>query len=345
VYKSLHAKTGIDAAVDWAGEFPVQHLADDPPDGLTFIPPADADSRYFGAVRFPERLHAWLVDLRLLRHIPLCYLVPDETLLPVESIRFFHVDQGWTNRVIDGVFAAANTGAADLGFSYTMLSQMRESLDGDLQALARQSVPASNWMAGKHPMTGALIRSELVRRWPNMIVTAFDDTAATQPLPVLRSEPISKTISISLFAGLPASVEMREPNVGTRFGVEPKSGSKAGPPYFVHERTTPDAKPSTEYQVMLRAQRVIDIDALANKVPDTLKGKPGVPDSRMVAVQLERRPYEQVFTSGPAVPESRGWSSLVSTFPVGHQIQFSSGRTLDLSKHLARLAKAVAQET
>jgi hypothetical protein len=185
-----------------------------------------------------DRLATWLLDLRLLRHIPLSYLVPDSALLPPESIRFFHVDLTWIDRVIDGVFSAANTGTVDIAFSAAMLQVARQTLDDTLvqQAADYLANKAGNPGTGNFSkwsptdgMTGMLIRSEAVRRWPNLIVSAFSDVTlpANQPsppetvrLPVLRSEPISSDVYIALFGGAPALVQVSEPPVGTRFGLE-----------------------------------------------------------------------------------------------------------------------------
>src|SRR5262249_16955419 len=139
----------------------------------------------------PERLYTWLLNLRLLRPVPLSYLVPDPALLPTESIRFFHVDPTWIDRVIDGVFAAGNTGTVDATFTYPLLQASRAYLDTGLEQLAQASLAeaatavlpdppkdfssGASWRAAKDPMTGMLIRSELTRRWPDMIVEGFSD--------------------------------------------------------------------------------------------------------------------------------------------------------------------------
>ena len=126
-------------------------------DGLTFAsPPRTAD--WFGdGITMTARLVEFLTDIRLLRRIPLSYLVPDARLLPPESIRFFHVNQTWVDRVIDGVVSNTNLGTVDFHRSLTVLQTIRET---DVNPAPDQ-------------MTGMLIRSELVRRWPKMIVRAY----------------------------------------------------------------------------------------------------------------------------------------------------------------------------
>ena len=59
---------------------------------------------------FPPLLVDWLARLRLLERVPFAYLVPDDELLPPESIRFFYLNRNWTDAAVDGALAV---GAAD----------------------------------------------------------------------------------------------------------------------------------------------------------------------------------------------------------------------------------------
>ena len=45
---------------------------------------------------------SWLTRLHLLYAVPFAYLVPDIRMLPAESIRFFQVDNGWVEALLDG---------------------------------------------------------------------------------------------------------------------------------------------------------------------------------------------------------------------------------------------------
>ena len=57
------------------------------------------------AVLLPEDLSKWLGRLRLLKGVPFNYLVPDERMLPPESIRFFYLDMNWIDSLLDGAFS------------------------------------------------------------------------------------------------------------------------------------------------------------------------------------------------------------------------------------------------
>jgi hypothetical protein len=336
MYDSLTKVSGIEAVNLYLATYEVQTG----PDGLTL---ASSDGGAFGQnVAIPARLRNWLVDLRLLRGIPLSYLVPDAALLPAESIRFFHVDPTWVDRVIDGVFSAANTGTVDFVFSYSLLQMCRVAVDNALTDLAKAQAPGTSWTGGT-TMTGMLIRSELARRWPDMIVRAYSTVNVapeniTKPdVAVLRAEPISKDVYIALFAGQPEMVHVREPNVGTRYGVEPVNVQQGGPPYRVDARPvngdTPENAPDINITFRTPSLRTINLEALATNA-NSAENSP-----RQVALNLEQLPYVQEFKHNRE--ESRG-SKDPSTLP--GMMMFRRGRVMSLDKFIARKAELEALE-
>lgn len=330
MYEPITIQSGVEMVRAWLSQFPVQSVQDPASgaDGVEVVF-SDDDAMLFEKAVLPDRLRDFLLDVRLLRKVPLCYLVPDEALLPPESIRFFSVDKTWTDRVVDGVFSAANTGTTDFAFKWKLLRLVRDALDGELNTLS--GVPDTTWDAGEDPITGMLIRSELVRRWPDMIVEAWATGSTTRPLPVLRSEPVSRDIYIALFAGRPQRLHIREPFTGVRFGVEPKDPTKPELGYEVDRRDQQgEYVANQEVGITLKARRVIDIDKLATDVAG---------GSSMVALHLEQRPYVQVFKN--TVDEPRGSIDI----PDGMTKALRGGRfTMDLSALNARLVQAREME-
>jgi hypothetical protein len=295
-YGPFTIKSGVQLVHESIGELN-EVIVDDGVE-VTFVPEDKV-----GELVLPDRLHAFLNDLRVLRRLPLCYLVPDAGLLPPESIRFFNVDRTWVDRVIDGVLTVGATGTVEYAYSYGVLRLVRQRLDADLEEAAVAQVPATTWKGRTGAMTGMLVRSELVRRWPDMIVEAR--TKQNAAIPVLRSEPISRDIYISIFAGSPGVVRVREPHTGLRFGVEEVSPGV----YEVDGRQTDGARKAPSVEIKLRStairgeqHRVIDVKKLSQKVGP----------SRMVALHLEQRPYVQEFVHD--VPEPQG-SRAVDSFP------------------------------
>jgi hypothetical protein len=272
--------TGVQAILDVVNVYDIQPSQD----GLEFASPGDFDKWKIEGIKMPDRLRAFLDDLRVLRRIPISYLVPDPNLLPPESIRFFHVNQTWIDRVIDGVFSNTNVGTVDFHYSLTTLQLVRAAVD-----------PAPNGM------TGILIRSELTRRWPKMIVRAFPSAAAgvddESTIPVLRAEAISRDIFIALFAGQPTRIHIREPFEGVRFGVE----SKPNGGYEVDQRTPSGDVLNDDEPITLRSQTLRTLDVLALR---TQLNARGMGDPRGVALHLEQRPFVQIFLD--SVPEPAG---------------------------------------
>jgi hypothetical protein len=235
----------------------------------------------------PDALRQWLIDLRLLRHLPFHYLVPRPELLPPESVRFFYVDPTFTDRLVDGALAAGNLGTADQALSKLVMAAVRQQVDDALAALAGR--PPGTW--GQVTMTGMLLRSTAVRRWPGLEVRAFESANGTGKLPVLRQERVADGILIVLMAGVPARVEVQEPNEGTHFGVT----LEAAGGFSVRPRTDQDQL-LAEIPVPMRgaaALRVVDLGAFTTALAQKL-GLPAVESSRL-AQSLQRTPYVQLF--------------------------------------------------
>ena len=328
-FEPLNTASSPKWVVDHAAKVQLESIGSDGLD-VTYAPDQNAD---FSAT-VPVRLMDYLVGLRLLRGLPLSYLVPDIALLPPESIRFFNVDRGWIDRVIDGVLSLANTGSVDFMALPALLGVVRGQLDDALLEIVRDTVDPPNWDQTKGAVTGMLVRSELTRRWPALIVQPFGEIDGTKPMATLRHEPISRDLYIALFAGRPKRIEITEPFTGTRFGVEPNNPLNSQPPYHVDGRGT-DGGSGSLPDVPIRFRgvtgaetslRVLNIANLAVKI--------GTPDSRMIALHLEQRPYRQVFLD---TEDERHGS--VAPADAGDRVKLSNGRTMDISALAARHAE------
>ncbi|CAO5159961.1 conserved hypothetical protein [Frankia sp. AiPs1] len=176
----------------------------------------------------------WLGRLLLLHPVPFTHLVPDERMLPRESSRFFHLDPSWLDALVSGalsigaqssrdtrqdqiVAATIRAAAARKAAGYRATQRAPSPQDPSPQDPAAEDAgPGDDVVFG--PVAGLLLRSALVSGWPNLAVRASD--AAGAPLPILRMDHLSPTVLLCLFDGLPAAVELREPQEGFRFGVE-----------------------------------------------------------------------------------------------------------------------------
>ncbi|MCS0634708.1 hypothetical protein NX801_03340 [Streptomyces sp. LP05-1] len=144
---------------------------------------------------------AWLARLKLLHGVPFPCLVPDERMLPEESLRTFYVDPGWLDALAAGAAGVAVTGESDA-------------------ALARALAP---WAGDTDPVprAGVLIRSALVHECPGLLVRPWRGHGEDRhPLAVLRQEALAADVLLVLFDEVPDEVELAEPPEGLSFGVD-----------------------------------------------------------------------------------------------------------------------------
>jgi hypothetical protein len=121
----------------------------------------------------PAEVSGWLNDLTLLRPVPFPYLVPEERLLPLESLRFFTLDRVWLECLRDGAFSIGRVLSADA---------QRES---DARPLAQ--LPALP------TISGLLLRSEVVSGfWPSLRVRAYAEAVPQNDTTPYRDREISK---------------------------------------------------------------------------------------------------------------------------------------------------------
>ena len=108
-------------------------------------------------------------------------------MLPDESIRFFHLDRSWTDRLVDGVFAVGKIGTREQAHHQARGPGHRAQLDEaepgvrPLQrGLGTLQEPAATAEADAgQPITGLLLRSALVSGWPHMEVLRLRAAASS----------------------------------------------------------------------------------------------------------------------------------------------------------------------
>ncbi|GGX74390.1 hypothetical protein [Streptomyces hiroshimensis] len=139
-------------------------------------------------------------QVKLLAATPLSHLVPDARMLPPESLRFFHVDPQWCTALRDGVLSTG----------------IGTSLDAAVNRLAHEALEEPR------PLTGLLMRSALVRNWPDVVVEprVTGGNGEPQPLTVAHRVIIGPDLLLCLFDGVPDEVRFREPHEGIHFGVD-----------------------------------------------------------------------------------------------------------------------------
>ncbi|MEV6415813.1 hypothetical protein [Kribbella sp. NPDC051718] len=187
----------------------------------------------------PPYMESFLAHLRLLVGVPFEYLIPDDRMLPPESIRFFYVDRSWTDRLVDGGLAVGQIGSREEAHYQARGSALHQLLDQS-ERMVRNLQRGKDFYAAKAVsdadqreaklITGFLLRSSAVKQWPHMDVRGYDVTIAEpfetssanaggHQLKLLRLELLAPSLMIALFETEPKMVILEEPHHGVQFGV------------------------------------------------------------------------------------------------------------------------------
>lgn len=217
----------------------------------------------------PPNVAGYLAGLARLDGVPFRYLVPDERLLPPETIRFLSVDPQWIAHLIDGATSIGRVTRADAGRDH-------------------DHPPAVDTT----PVTGALIRSDLVDAYPDLLVDGYDSAGAL--LDHARTVRLSPTILLCLFTGVLDRLDLHQSPEAQHFAVElPADGQVA------KTLRTPDggSGPSTA-PVPLGPSSTVPIGALAAAMATALHVDASALDSAAFAVQMIETAERVTFLRG-----------------------------------------------
>lgn len=179
----------------------------------------------------PDNLATWLSRLALLNGVPFNYLVPDERMLPQESIRFFYLDQNWLSALSDGAFSIGRNLTADTDSA--MLNLDTAVAPGAQQKSFAFTTKVRSKLLGTDPppvptlISGFLLRSSLVLDYPSLGVNAYPkggtpDDKPPVMLDILRLEqlgPKSDTM-ICLIAGDAWRIDIHEAPQALHYGID-----------------------------------------------------------------------------------------------------------------------------
>jgi hypothetical protein len=185
-----------------------------------------------GDVEFPAPLRQWLARLMLLQGVPINYLVPDEAMLPPESIRFFQIDSNWVDALIDGAFSigrnlTTSTSAGSQTLEAAVIPKVRPAINASVGDVRAKAFGLTAPPPASQVICGFLLRSSVVTGYPRIQVNAYP-TGGTpadptiELLPILRFEqlgPRSDTI-ICLIDGDACQVDIHEPPEGLHYGID-----------------------------------------------------------------------------------------------------------------------------
>ncbi len=166
-----------------------------------------------------EEIKTWFRSLNLLENIPFNYLVPDENLLPEESIRFFQLDNLWISCLLDGAYSIGR------------VTQTETQRDATLNQGGSDA---------KYPqVSGFLLRSQAVNGWPTLMVEATTvEPTASNPVPptlnVLRMDRLGSDVLLCLFEGEAQYFDIHLKPESIHFGFSPPAEDK-GPDDYTKE--------------------------------------------------------------------------------------------------------------
>lgn len=206
-------------------------------------------------VDLPADVTSWFQNLRKLKGVPFNYLVPDEQMLPPESIRFFRIDRAWIDCLADGAFSIGRT---------TRSEETADRVQG--------RTPAADT---EKNFSGFLLRSEVVSGWPGILVDAYSDRDAKQPrLTSVRMERLSAGVLLCIFEGDIARVDIHQKPETLHFGfvADTKTGG------FFKKLRDPKTGDPLEAKVVLKPEhwrtdspRTLKVTTLVDSMKTELK--------------------------------------------------------------------------
>lgn len=268
----------------------------------------------------PRDLRIWLARLRLLEGVPFGYLAADAALVPPESIRFFYVDRGWTDALVEGALSVGTVTTADRAALERIYGIVRSEVD-EAERLVRlpgaepgAAVPTG----GAGTITGFVLRSRMVSGWPGIHVRGYavDNLRLSPPvddedvgdehdrplrkLGLLRLERLAPAVLLALFDGVPQVVHVEEPRAGIQFGVdETDEGARARAVVVLRNANTGERlEPRRTVRVPFRrnAPGVLHMRSLAGRMTAEAGAELGPSlDAAEFALQMLQFPYRAVF--------------------------------------------------
>ncbi|HEX8646581.1 MAG TPA: hypothetical protein VF715_06745 [Thermoleophilaceae bacterium] len=178
----------------------------------------------FEAAILPDLIVEWLAQTALLGGVPFSNLVPDERMLPVESIRFFYVDPNWIDALIDGALSAGIQSSRDSLLTQILRDPLHDAVDEAIVEVRDKlrAVPSGGSAPALGTMAGFVLRSALVEGWPGLEIRAWSNADGVDPMKPLRLDRVAPGVMIAIYPDTPVKVELNEPSEGLVFGMEDK---------------------------------------------------------------------------------------------------------------------------
>ncbi len=197
-----------------------------------YASPAALSQQVEDTVSCPDNITAWLGRLKLLYGVPINYLVPDEAMLPPESIRFFYLDSNWVDALVDGAYSigrnlTTNEDTVSLALDKATMPIMKDGTSGASASIRAAALGVESPVVSFATISGFMLRSSLVQDYPGMGVNPYPlGGTPLDPTPnlltILRMErlgPDSDTL-ICLVEGDMYRVDIHEAPEALHYGLD-----------------------------------------------------------------------------------------------------------------------------
>ncbi|KAF3908246.1 hypothetical protein AA313_de0204578 [Arthrobotrys entomopaga] len=143
-------------------------------------------------------VQSWIHDKLHMASIPAHYFIPDKSYLPEETLRFFYIDENWTDALTDGALSLANQFTFKPEEDFCRLA-LKEAIGDFLRKLD----PNFNY-APQMPKYGFLMRTNVLVQFPELTVAARFDVLKTledekPKAPILVQRMLAPDIMLCLF--------------------------------------------------------------------------------------------------------------------------------------------------
>jgi hypothetical protein len=192
----------------------------------------------------PPDLVKWLAKLKLLYGVPFNYLVPDNSLLPAETIRFFNIDPDWMSALIDGAlsigrhYGGAETPPVSIRSDLVHHRMLHTHPDRVLGNIRRRQIglreaPAASaaQVEADGGMSGFLLNSAAVKGWKSIDVAGYQKgsspydyeqnripASSVQSLDIRRLVRLSPSVMLGIFNGPLYELVLHQPPEAIHFG-------------------------------------------------------------------------------------------------------------------------------
>lgn len=168
----------------------------------------------------------FLLDLHHLVNVPSRYLLPEPSMLPRESMRFFFVDRNWIDALVDGALSLGYQGDATKTETDDIV---RRAIRKAIQRVIEDPTGGHN---APLPRYGFLFRSDVVKRFPDLKVSVEGPggggpSERGDAMHLLRHSIIDEEVILGFFSDAPLS--LRE---GFRGGLQLRFELPAHQQYF-----------------------------------------------------------------------------------------------------------------